>query len=68
MSVAGIACGLPLALGGSRALRAMISDVQAPDVLTIIAVAIVLIGIVAAAAYGPTVRASRVDPRTALAE
>ncbi|HXB27908.1 MAG TPA: ADOP family duplicated permease [Gemmatimonadaceae bacterium] len=68
MSVAGIACGLPLALGGSRALRAMVSDVQAPDVLTIIAVAIVLIGIVAAAAYGPTVRASRVDPRTALAE
>jgi ABC-type antimicrobial peptide transport system permease subunit len=68
MSVAGVACGVPLALGGSRVLRAMVSDVQTPDVLTIVAVAIVLVGVVAAAAYGPTIRASRVDPRTALAE
>ena len=68
MSVAGAAFGLPLALGGSSVLRRMVRDVQAPDVLTIVAVAIVLVGVVAAAAYGPTIRASRVDPRTALAE
>jgi predicted permease len=68
MSVVGIACGVPLALGASSVLRKMVSDVQAPDALTIVAIAIVLIGVVAAAAYGPTIRASRIDPRTALAE
>jgi ABC-type antimicrobial peptide transport system permease subunit len=35
---------------------------------TIVVIAILLVGVVAAAAYGPMIRASRVDPRTALAE
>ncbi|HSY82616.1 MAG TPA: ADOP family duplicated permease [Gemmatimonadaceae bacterium] len=68
MTIVGIACGVPLALGGSSVLRKMVSDVRAPDALTILAIAIVLIGVVAAAAYGPTIRASRIDPKTALAE
>jgi putative ABC transport system permease protein len=67
MSVAGVVCGLPLALGGSHLLRTMVSDVRAPDAITIVAIAVVLVAVVAAAAYGPTIRASRVDPRTALA-
>ncbi len=68
MSVVGVACGVPLALGASSVLRKMVSDVQAPDALTIVVIAIVVIGVVAAAAYGPMIRASRIDPRTALAE
>jgi len=68
MSVVGVACGVPLALGASSVLRKMVSDIQAPDALTIVVIAIVLVGVVAAAAYGPMIRASRVDPRTALAD
>jgi putative ABC transport system permease protein len=67
MGVAGLACGLPLALGGSHVLRAMVSDVRPPDLWTIGAIAVVLVAVVAGAAYLPMVRAARVDPRTALA-
>jgi putative ABC transport system permease protein len=68
VAAAGVACGLPLSVAGAHILRAIVSDVRPVDVLTVAAVAVVLLAVVAAAAYGPIVRASRVDPRSALAD
>jgi ABC-type antimicrobial peptide transport system permease subunit len=62
----GLACGFPLAVGGSHILRAMVRDVQPADAFTVGVVAIVLLSVVAVAAYVPIVRAARIDPRTAL--
>jgi hypothetical protein len=62
----GLACGVPLAVGSSRLLQKMLSDVQPLDGTTVAAVAVVLLTVVATATYGPMVRASRVDVRTAL--
>jgi ABC-type antimicrobial peptide transport system permease subunit len=45
----------------------MVSDVRPPDVLTLVVIAAVLVAVVATAAYVPALRASRIDPRTALA-
>ncbi len=63
----GLACGVPLVAGASHLLQKMVSDVHPLDALTVIAIAAVVLAIVAAATYGPMVRASRVDVRTALA-
>jgi predicted permease len=67
VAAAGIACGLPLALASSHVLRAMVSEVRPVDALTAVAVVVVLLMVVVLATYGPMVRASRADPRIALA-
>jgi predicted permease len=63
----GVACGAPLVAGASHLLQNMVSDVHPLDALTVIAIAAVVLAIVGAATYGPMVRASRVEVRTALA-
>jgi putative ABC transport system permease protein len=67
VAAAGVACGIPFALGGSALLSRLVTDVQPPNVATVITVAVVLLVVVAVATIGPMVRASRVDARTALA-
>jgi hypothetical protein len=62
----GPALGLPLALGGSRILRAIVSDVRSIDGTALAAVVVALLLVVAFATYGPMIRASQVDARTAL--
>ena len=63
----GIACGMPTALIATRQLGDMVRDVRPLDALTLGAVGLVLLGVVGLATYGPMVRATRVDARTALA-
>jgi ABC-type antimicrobial peptide transport system permease subunit len=67
VSAIGVACGVPLVAGASHLLQKTVSDVHPLDACTVIAIAAVVLGIVAAATYGPMVRASRVDVRMALA-
>lgn len=67
VATAGILCGMPLALLGSHALRSVVSGVKPVDLITVLAVATVLIGVVAIATYLPMVRASRIDVRAVLA-
>jgi len=67
VAVVGLTCGMPLAISASRLLETMVNDVHPLDALTVVAVAAVLLAVVACATYGPMVRASRVDARSALA-
>ncbi len=67
VAAAGVVCGVPLAILGSHGLRSVVSGVEPTDVLTLLAVAVVLIVVVAIATYLPMVRAAKVDARTALA-
>lgn len=62
----GIAAGIPLAVWGSRYARALLFGVDAAGVLTIAVPALVLITVAALAGFLPALRASRVDPMTAL--
>ena len=62
----GALCGLPVAAFAGRAIGSLLYGVRSADLITFVAVAVVL-GIVAAlAGYLPASRASRVDPAVAL--
>jgi putative ABC transport system permease protein len=63
---AGIATGLALALAGTRLVAEFLSGVTEHDPLTLASVVVVLLVVALVAAAGPAVRASRVDPITAL--
>lgn len=67
VAAAGITCGLPLALGGARVLRASLADVVPADLLTIVGIVVVLLAVVVVATLGPMIRATRIEARTALA-
>jgi hypothetical protein len=67
VAAGGIAFGVPIAIGSSNVLRALVTDVRPTNPLTVGIVAVVVLIVVAAATYGPMVRAMRVDARTALA-
>jgi putative ABC transport system permease protein len=64
----GIGCGIPLALVAAETLRSLVRDVQPGSATTVAGIAAALVLVVAGATYGPMVRASRVDPATALRE
>jgi putative ABC transport system permease protein len=66
VAVIGVAVGVPLALAGGRFLRSQFFGVSPTDPL-VLAVAGTAMAILAAlAAFGPALRATRVDPTTAL--
>ena len=66
LALAGVAIGLVLLAGASRAIRGLLYGVTPSDPVTIVAV-VVTLGLVAlAAAWLPAWRASRVDPIEAL--
>ena len=67
VAVGGIAFGVPLAVGSSDVLRALVTDVRPANAITVGIMAVVVLVVVAAATYGPMVRATRVDARAALA-
>jgi predicted permease len=67
VAAGGIAFGVPIAIGSSNVLRALVTDVRPTNPLVMGIVAVVVLIAVAAATYGPMVRATRVDARTALA-
>ena len=62
----GLACGLLLAIWGSRFLASLLYGVSPFDPVTLIAVVITLCLVAGAAAVIPAVRAARVDPSIAL--
>ncbi len=62
----GAAVGLPAALVLSRAMRALLFQVQPADPLTLVASAALLLAVAAAAAFVPVRRAVRADPVEAL--
>lgn len=64
--LAGVAIGLPLVLGLSQTVGALLYDVSASNPLTLAVSVVVLLAVGASAGYLPAWRASRVDPLTAL--
>ncbi|HEV2614991.1 MAG TPA: ABC transporter permease [Candidatus Acidoferrales bacterium] len=62
----GCAAGLALAIGFSRLLAGMLYGVSPTDVLTLSAVVVMVLALAAVASLVPAVRASRVNPMTAL--
>jgi ABC-type antimicrobial peptide transport system permease subunit len=65
-ALVGLACGLQLAIWGSRFLASLLYGVSPFDPVTLIAVVITLCLVAGAAAVIPAVRAARVDPSIAL--
>jgi putative ABC transport system permease protein len=63
---AGIAAGIAGAMALSRALSSMVFGVSVRDPSTFVAVPLMLAGVALAASAVPAIRASRVDPITAL--
>jgi len=66
LALAGIGLGLVGAVAATRALTAFLFGVGASDPLTFAGVALLLLGVAAAASYIPSRRALRVDPVVAL--
>ena len=63
---AGLVLGVPLALGATRAARALLYDVGPGDPLSIVGAAAVLVCTLAVAVWVPSQRAARTDPLTTL--
>jgi putative ABC transport system permease protein len=66
LTMAGLAVGLVIALGVTRALASLLYGVQPDDPGVLLFVCLLLIGIGLAASYLPARRAMRVEPMTAL--
>jgi ABC-type antimicrobial peptide transport system permease subunit len=66
VTLAGVAIGLPLALVGSRALRALLFGTSESDPITFAATAAFFLMMGLAAGVVPARRAARVDPIVAL--
>jgi len=62
----GLAIGLPAAYASTRVLRSLLFDVTAHDPVSFVAATAVLCAVALAACAAPALRASRVDPITAL--
>ena len=66
--VLGVAVGLLASFAATRLLEALLYDVSATDPVTLVAVALGVLGIAIAAAVIPARRATRIDPLVALRE
>ena len=66
LMAAGLAIGVPLVAGASRLINSLLFGVSAADPATIVPAMLVLLGVGGLASYLPALRASRVDPVTAL--
>jgi len=66
LTVAGVIAGVSLALALTRYLATLLYGVTARDAWTFSSVALVLVGFALLASYIPALRATRVDPATAL--
>jgi ABC-type antimicrobial peptide transport system permease subunit len=63
---AGLALGIPLAVGATQILRAILLDAGSPPALTFAAVAVVILAVDLCAMWIPARLAARVDPAIAL--
>jgi len=66
LGAAGVVIGLVGAMGTNRALEAMLFEVRAMDPVVLVAVAMLLLGTVALASFGPARRAARIEPAEAM--
>ena len=66
LAVAGLVCGGVAALALTRVLASLLFEVNATDPGVLGAAALLLLGVVVAAACIPAFRASRIDPVTTL--
>jgi putative ABC transport system permease protein len=66
LSVIGIGIGLVAAFGLTRVIASMLVDVKPTDPVTFAAVAVLFMFIAVLASWLPALRASRLDPTTAL--
>jgi predicted permease len=66
LSAAGLAIGLPVAYALAHVVESYLFGMKARDPLVLVAAPLVLIVAAVAAGYGPALRASRIDPWTAL--
>jgi ABC-type antimicrobial peptide transport system permease subunit len=66
MAAAGLAIGIPLALAGSRYIKALLYGIAPNDPAAIVAAAAVLMASAVLAGFIPARRASRIDPMSAL--
>ncbi len=64
--LAGIAIGIPCALGATRLIAGMLFGVSPADAATLAGVALLLSAVTALASWVPALRASRIDPMAAL--
>ena len=58
--------GLAAAFALSRVMTNLLYDISPADPITYVAVSLVLVGVAGAASLAPALRATRVDPVTAL--
>jgi putative ABC transport system permease protein len=66
LTLAGLAIGLPGALGLARLVASLLYGVSASDAATFVEISILLAGVAALACYLPARRAARTDPMVAL--
>ena len=66
LALAGIVCGLPMALASTRVMRSLLYGVSVTDPLTLILLPILLLVIALLACWIPAQRAAKVDPLVAL--
>jgi len=66
LAAIGLAIGIPAALAAGRLARSLLYGVEPGDPRLVVAAALVLIGVMLAAAYLPARRATRVNPMVAL--
>lgn len=68
LAIAGIACGIVLALFATRLLKSVIWGVAATDPATFVTVALLLIAVAALSSIIPALRLARLDPARTLRE
>ena len=66
MSAIGIGIGLVIAVAATRVMSSMLVDVRPTDPITFVAMALLFLGIAAAACWLPALRAAGMDPNEAL--
>jgi len=66
LAAAGLAIGVPTALGASRLIESFLFEIQPNDPRALILPTVILLTAALMAGYGPAWRASRVDPMIAL--
>lgn len=66
LAAAGLAIGLPTALGASRLVESFLFGIKANDPLALTLAVVILLGAALLAGYMPAQKASRIDPVTAI--